>query len=57
MFGILGPSPLGAIIRIPDQVPFDYLHLVLQGHAKWIYEKIFFDKNVEDIYQGLNLIY
>ncbi len=53
IFGILGQSPLGAIISIPDQVTFDYLHLVLQGHAKWIYEKMFFDKNLENIYQGL----
>ena len=39
---------IGRLIKIPDQVPFDYMHLVLQGHAKWVYDKLFSSKNLDD---------
>ena len=39
------------ILDIPSQVPFDYMHLVLQGHAKWLLDHFFFSdcKSVFDI--------
>jgi hypothetical protein len=36
LFGIKGESSLSKLIAIPDQVPYDYMHLVLQGHCKWL---------------------
>jgi hypothetical protein len=40
--GVKGRSPLLNLIRIPEQVPFDYMHLVLQGHTKWLLRQLFF---------------
>jgi hypothetical protein len=34
IFGILGLSPLSAIISIPDQSTFDYFHLVSEVHFR-----------------------
>jgi hypothetical protein len=47
IFGIRGTCPLMDIIKIPDPVPFDYMHLVLQGHTKWLIYHLFHDKKFE----------
>jgi hypothetical protein len=44
-FGIKGISPLSRLLIIPDQVPYDYMHLVLQGHCKWMLQKFFVTKS------------
>ena len=36
VFGVKGKSAFGSLIEIPTQVPFDYMHLCLQGHMKWL---------------------
>ena len=36
-------SCLSKILRIPEKIPFDYLHLVLQGQLKWLLNKLFND--------------
>ena len=53
-FGYFGKSSIGELLNIPEQIPFDFMHLVLQGHSKWIYNKLIFDKSlIEDkIYLG-----
>jgi hypothetical protein len=33
------------LLIIPEQTPFDYMHLVLQGHCKWILQKLFKSKS------------
>ena len=50
VFGIIGSSPLSAIISIPDQSTFDYFHLVLEVHFR--YE---FAQNPSDPLTSLNL--
>ena len=45
LFGIKGESSLSKLIAIPDQVPYDYMHLVLQGHCKWLLQKFFTTKS------------
>ncbi|CAF0876279.1 unnamed protein product [Brachionus calyciflorus] len=47
LFGIRGISPFSKVMTIPDQVPFDYLHLVLQGHAKWLLRQYIDEKDSE----------
>ena len=34
VYGIKGVCPYMSVIEIPQQVPFDPMHLVLQGHTK-----------------------
>jgi len=53
LFGIFGEAPIGKIISIPTQVPFDPLHLLFQGHGKWLLNKIFIDKKASDNFIGL----
>jgi hypothetical protein len=48
VFGVKGPTHLSQFIELPLQVPFDYLHLVLQGHLKWLLSNLF----LNDIYQS-----
>lgn len=52
IFGFFGKGPLSDIIHIPEQVPFDYMHLILQGHAKWMYTKLFTDSSLEEKFLG-----
>ena len=33
------------LLIIPDHIPYDYMHLVLQGHCKWILQKLFKTKS------------
>ena len=40
IFGIKRVSILDGLIGIPSQVPFDYMHLVLIGHCKWLLEQM-----------------
>jgi hypothetical protein len=47
ILGIKGKTPFSNIITLPDQVPFDYMHLVLQGHSKWLLNNYFFKKQFE----------
>ena len=35
-FGFFGEAPISKILKVPEEIPFDYMHLVLQGHAKWL---------------------
>jgi hypothetical protein len=44
-FGIKSCSSLSKIICIPEQTPYDYMHLLLQGHDKWLLNQIFFKKD------------
>ena len=41
VFGIIGPSPIHSILKIPDMLLLDYMHQVLQGEytrrlSKWL---------------------
>ena len=40
VYGIKGVCPYMSVIEIPQQVPFDPMHLVLQGHTKWILQML-----------------
>ncbi len=33
------------LLIIPDHIPYDYMHLVLQGHCKWNLQKLFKSKS------------
>jgi hypothetical protein len=51
--GVLGETPLSKIFTIPTQIPFDYMHLVLAGHLKWILSQIFTENSsYPDYYIG-----
>ncbi|RNA18943.1 hypothetical protein BpHYR1_000607 [Brachionus plicatilis] len=45
LFGVKGPSPFFNLIAIPDQVPIDYMHLILQGHCRWLLKQYFENQN------------
>jgi len=49
IFGYFGKAPINDILNIPEQIPFDYLHLVLQGHVKWLLRHIFVNDNIFDV--------
>lgn len=53
IFGIKGKSPLSHIVSIPSQVPLDYMHLVLQGHGKWLIKQFFFSEKSNDFFIGI----
>ncbi|CAF4711595.1 unnamed protein product, partial [Rotaria sp. Silwood1] len=36
VFGVAGISPLSSVLSIPDQSTFDYLHLVLEIHFRYL---------------------
>jgi hypothetical protein len=59
-FGFYGTSPIDQLLSIPEQIPFDFMHLILQGHAKWLYNKLFFEKDCDLIkcsdFKEINLI-
>jgi len=57
IFGFFGKSTLEKILKIPEQIPFDYLHLVLQGHAKWLYLHLFNEKSLDELYLGKEIIF
>ena len=38
---------MSRILMIPEQIPFDYMHLVLQGHTKWLLSEYFQNKDSE----------
>jgi hypothetical protein len=48
IFGFFGVAPISKVMRIPEQIPYDYMHLVLQGHTKFILNlnNLFFNKNI-----------
>ena len=45
VFGVKGRSVFNSLIDVPIQVPFDYMHLCLQGHIKWILTQLVDNKN------------
>jgi len=47
-FGFFGASPINKVLNIPGQIPFDYMHLVLQGHSKFLLNvnNLFFNSNI-----------
>ena len=47
IFGVKGKSKFSEILVIPEQVPFDYMHLILQGHTKWLLNQYFYNKQGE----------
>ena len=51
IFGIFGETPLSKLVSIPNQIPFDPMHLTLQGHGKWFYGNITTNKEC-DAYIG-----
>lgn len=51
IYGIKGFSSFSRILILPDQIPFDYMHLVLQGHTKWLINHYFIE-NQYDCYIG-----
>jgi hypothetical protein len=56
IFGYFGKAPINRILKIPEQIPFDYLHLVLQGHVKWLLRHIFINDEIfEPKKQGENM--
>lgn len=44
LYGIMGETPYAKVLKIPEQIPFDFMHLVLQGHVKWIIHHYFYSK-------------
>ena len=40
VFGVLGISPLSSIVSIPHQSTFDYFHLVLEIHFRWVTNRL-----------------
>ncbi|CAF1006608.1 unnamed protein product [Brachionus calyciflorus] len=52
IFGIKGPDSLIYIIDLPSQAPLDYMHLVLQGHLKWLIKQFFFSDKGNEFYIG-----
>ena len=42
IFGIKGKSIFSEIFDVPLQVPLDCLHLVFQGHFKWLLKNYLF---------------
>lgn len=47
IFGVKGTNEFIDLLDIPSQIPFDYMHLVLQGHTKWLLKQYFFLKKSE----------
>lgn len=47
LFGIKELSPFSYVKAIPEQVPFNYMHLVLQVHCRWLLKQYFENKNSE----------
>lgn len=47
LYGIKGISSFSKILTLPDQIPFDYMHLVLQGHTKWLINYYFIENQYE----------
>lgn len=47
LFGVKGKTAIGELIDIPRQVPYDYMHLVCQGHTKWILKQLLDSTNAE----------
>ena len=45
-YGIYGVSTFASILELPISFPFDYMHLVLQGHTKWLIKHLIFEKNM-----------
>ncbi|CAF1068975.1 unnamed protein product [Brachionus calyciflorus] len=56
IFGIKGANPISNILSLPSQAPLDYMHLVLQGHGKWLLKQYFFSDKSNDFYIGLLII-
>jgi hypothetical protein len=52
IYGINGTTTFTKIMNIPDQLPFDYMHLVLQGHCKWIINQYFNESKKSHCYIG-----
>jgi hypothetical protein len=52
LFGIKGQTVISQILDLPTQVPFDYMHLVLQGHVKWLLKAYMYGDKREDYYIG-----
>ncbi len=45
IFGIKGTCCFTDLLNLPaPQAPLDYMHLVLQGHARWIIRQFFFSE-------------
>ena len=51
----MGKNPFSGVLKIPDQIPFDYMHLVLQGHTKWLLNQYLFEKE-RDCFIGKHFI-
>ena len=56
VFGVKGRSVFDSLIEVPIQVPFDYMHLCLQGHTKWILTQLVENKN-SDCYLSNSWLY
>ena len=48
VMGIKGPTCLSDLITLPTQAPFDAMHLVFQGHPKWIYNELVSNKSCDN---------
>jgi hypothetical protein len=53
LYGIKGTCCFTGLIDIPDQAPLDFMHLVLQGHTRWLMKK-FFESNLNCKYNMSN---
>lgn len=56
VFGIKGTTLISQLIDIPLQVPYDYMHLICQGHTKWILRQILQGSKHSDYFIGNFLI-
>ena len=52
IYGMKGPTVWTKIIKLPDQIPFDFMHLILQGHFKFKLNQYFFQIKKSDCYIG-----
>jgi hypothetical protein len=52
LYGIKGLSAFDGLIKLPLQAPLDYMHLILQGHGKWLINQYFYVDTSADYYLG-----
>jgi hypothetical protein len=47
IYGIRGTCAFTGLIDLPHQAPFDFMHLVLQGHSRWLIGRYFFSEKAQ----------
>jgi hypothetical protein len=55
VFGIKGSCCFTGIIALPQQAPYDFMHLVLQGHVRWLLNRYFASEKAKAYNLSMNL--